>query len=222
MLSQIQDAVSTCATCNMYQRKNQKEPLIPHSIPDHPWSKVGVDIFELQQKQYLVIVDYYSGFVELDLLTHTTAKQVINHCKSQFSRHGIPDVLISDNGPQFSSHEFQQFIKHYRIDHRTSSPYHPQSNGMAEKAVQTIKRLMKKATHNGNDPYLALLEYRNTPWSDTLGSSAQRLMGRRTKTLIPTASNLLKPETINPITVQEELQEHRRQQNYFTTDMQNQ
>ena len=206
--SQIQDAVLTCATCNMYQRKNQKEPLIPHSIPDRPWSKVGADIFELQQKQYLVIVDYYSGFVELDLLTHTTSKQVINHCKSQFSRHGIPDVLISDNGSQFSSHEFQQFIKHYGIDHRTSSPYHLQSNGMAEKAVQTIKRLMKKATHNGNDPYLALLEYRNTPWSDTLGSPAQQLMGRRTKTLIPTASNLLKPETINPITVQEELQKH--------------
>ena len=83
---------------------------------------------------------------------------------------------------------------------------------MAEKAVQTIKRLMKKAAHDGNDPYLALLEYRNTPWSDTLGSPAQRLMGRRTKTLIPTTSNLLKPETINPIIVQEELQKHRRQQ----------
>ena len=68
------------------------------------------------------------------------------------------------------------------------------------------------AAHDGNDPYLALLEYCNTPWSDTLGSPAQRLMGRRTKTFIPTASNLLKPETINPITVQEELQKRRRQQ----------
>ena len=215
MSSQIQNVVSSCAICNMYQRKNQKEPLIPHPIPDRPWSKVGVDIFELQQKQYLVIVDYYSGFVELDLLTHTTTKQVINCCKSQFSRHGIPDILISDNGPQFSSHEFRQFIKHYQIDHHTSSPYHPQSNGMAEKAVQTSKRMMKKAAHDGNDPYLALLEYRNTPWSDTLGSPAQRLMGRRTKTLIPTSSSLLKPETISPITVQEELQKHRRQQKLF-------
>ena len=215
MSSQIQDTVSACGTCNTYQRKNQKEPLIPHSIPDRPWSKVGVHLFELQQKQYLVIVDYYSGFVELDLLIHTTAKQVIKHCKSQFSRHGIPDVLISDNGPQFSSHEFQQFIKQYQIDHRTSSPYHPQSNGMAEKAVQTIKRLMKKAAHDGNDHYLALLEYRNTPWSDTLGSPAQRLMGRRTKTLIPTANTLLKPATINPTVVQEELQKHRKQQKMF-------
>lgn len=137
---------SQLATCNMYQRKNQKEPLIPHSILDWPWSKVGADIFELQQKQCLVIVDYYSGFVEIDLLTNTTAKQVINHCKSQFSRHGIPDVLISDNSPQSSSHEFQQFIKHYQIDHHTSSPYHLQSNGMAEKAVQTIKKADKEGS----------------------------------------------------------------------------
>ena len=86
---------------------------------------------------------------------------------------------------------------------------------MADKAVQTIKRLMKKAAHDGNDPYLALLEYRNTPWRDTPDSPAQRLMGRRTKTLIPTARNLLKLETISPITVQEELQKHWRQQKLF-------
>ena len=151
MSSQIQDVISSCVTCDMYQRKNQKEPLIPHSVPDRPWSKLGIDIFELHGKQYLLIVDYYSGFIELDFLSHTTAKQVIIHCKAQFSRHGIPDVLISDNGPQFSSHEFQQFIQQYQIDHRTSSPYHPQSNGMAEKAVQTAKRLMKKAKQDGND-----------------------------------------------------------------------
>ena len=208
MLSQLVEPVT-------HIKENQKEPLIPHSVPDRPWSKVGVDIFELQRKQYLVIVDYYSGFVEFDLLTHITTKQVVNHCKSQFSRHGIPDILISDNGPQFSSHEFQQFTKRYQIDHHTSSPYHPQSNGMAEKAVQTVKMLMKKATHDGNDPYLALLEYRNTPWSDILGSPVQRLMGRRTKTLIPTSSTLLKPETINPKTVQKELQNNRRQQKLY-------
>ena len=141
-----------------------------------------------------------------------TAKHVINHCKSQFSRHEIPNTLISDNGPQFSSHEFQQFVKQYQIDHHTSSPYHPQSNGMAEKVVQTVKRLMTKARQDGNDPYLALLEYRNAPWSDTLGSPAQRLMGRRTKTFLPVSSTLLKPETIETKMVQEELQKQRSKQ----------
>jgi len=85
----------------------------------------------------------------LDFLSHLTAKQVIIHCKAQFSRHGIPDVLILDNGPQFLSHEFRQFIQQYQIDHHTSSPYHPQSNGMTEKAVQTAKSLMKKAKQDG-------------------------------------------------------------------------
>jgi len=100
---------------------------MPHSVSGRPWSKLGVNIFKLQGQQYLVIVDYYSGFIEVDPLTHLTVKYVINHCKSQFSRHGIPDTLISDNGPQFSSHEFQQFVNSIRLTttlpaHTTHSP----------------------------------------------------------------------------------------------------
>ena len=73
---------------------------------------------------------------------------------------------------------------------------------MAERSVQTIKCLLKKATHDNQDPYIALLDHRNTPISETLGSPAQRLMGRRTRTLIPTMQNLLKPKTISPKSVQ--------------------
>ena len=69
---------------------------------------------------------------------------------------------------------------------------------MAEKAVQTVKNLLKKAIHDKQDPYITLLDYRNTPFSDTLGSPAQRLMGRRTKSLIPTMEKLLQPKTISP------------------------
>ena len=76
---------------------------------------------------------------------------------------------------------------------------------MAEWAVQTVKNLLKKAILDKRDPYLALLEYRNTPTSNTLGSPAQRLMGRRTKTLLPTSNRLLQPKTIHPKTVQNEL-----------------
>ena len=76
---------------------------------------------------------------------------------------------------------------------------------MAEKAVQTVKNLLKKAIHDKQDPYIALVDYRNTPVSDTLGSPAQRLMSRRTKTLIPTTEKLLQPKTINPRSVQNEL-----------------
>ena len=215
MPSQIENIVSSCATCSVYQQRNQKEPLLPHNVPDRPWAKVGADIFEIQKKQFLVLVDYYSGYVEVDQLTSMTANQVITLCKSQFSRHGIPDVLITDNGPQFSSYQFRHFTQEYQFNHLTSSPYHPQSNGMAEKAVQTVKRLMKKAVHDGKDLQLALLEYRNTPWSDTIGSPAQRLMGRRTKTLVPTTGSLLQPKTIDPTLVRKELIQRRQQQKYY-------
>ena len=163
MSSQIENIISSCTICTTYQRCNSKEPLLPHSVPDCPWAKVGANIFELQKKQFLVLVDYYSGYVEVDQLTSMTVNQVIAICRSQFSRHGIPDILITDNGPQFSSHTFRCFTQQYQFNHHTSSPYHPQSNGMAEKAVQIVKRLMKKAVHDGKGLQLALLEYRNIP-----------------------------------------------------------
>ena len=83
---------------------------------------------------------------------------------------------------------------------------------MAEKAVQTVKKLMMKAAHDGNDMHLALLEYQNTPWSDTIGSPTQRLMGRRTKTLVPTTDALSQPKTIEPTLVQKELTQCRQKQ----------
>ena len=134
---------------------------------------------------------------------------------TQFSRHGIPDKLITDNGPQFSSIIFKQYSKEYGFQHQTASPHYPQSNGLAEKAVQTAKNLIKKAILDKRDPYLALLEYRNTPISDTLGSPAQRLMGRRTKTLLPTSNKLLQPKIIKPQTVLKELRDRKAQQKFY-------
>ena len=205
MTSQIEDVVLQCQICSTYQRNNTKEPMLPHMIPERPWSQVGADLFQFNSQTYLILVDYYSNFIELNLLNTTTSQQVTTHLKSQFARHGIPDRLITDNGPQFSSDTFRQFAKDYCFQHCTASPHYPQSNGMAEKAVQTVKNCLKKAVLDKRDPYLALLEYRNTPVSDMLGSPAQRLMGRRTKTLLPTSQKLLQPKTISPRTVQHEL-----------------
>ena len=187
--------------------------MIAHEIPTRPWSQVGADLIEINN---LVLVDYYSGFIEINLLPNgTTSKEIVTNCKSQFSRHGIPDKLITDNGPQFSSTTFKQFSQDYAFQHQTTSPHYPQSNGMAEKAVQTTKNLMKKATLDKRDPYLALLEYRNTPISDKLGSPAHRLMGRRTKTLLPTTTKLLQPKLINPQAAHKELKERKARQKYY-------
>ena len=116
------------------------------------------------------------------------------------STSGIPDQLISDNGPpKFSSREFQEFALAYEFDHLTSSPRYPQSNGKAENAVKMAQNIMKKARLAGNDPNLSLLDYKNTPTEWLGGSPVQRLFGRRTKTLVPTSSRLFVPEAIHGV-----------------------
>ena len=101
-------------------------------------------------------------------------------------------MIISDNGPQYTSAQFKSFTKKWNIKHLTSSPGYPQSNGQAEAAVKIAKRLMKKAKKANHDPYLAILDYRNTPTEGLQTSPAQRLMCRRTQTLLPMNRKLLK------------------------------
>lgn len=137
----------TCARDNI----NFKKILKPTEFPTRPWSIVGADLFQKDNKHYLVIVDYFSRFFEVSKLSSTTADAVIEHFKSIFARHGIPEVVRSDNGPQFASEGFQAFAQGWGFDHVTSSPRFPQSNGVAERAVRTIKNLLKKS----GDPYLA-------------------------------------------------------------------
>ena len=102
--------------------------------------------------------------------------------------------MMSDNGPPFNSYEFQQFATNYDVEHVTSSPHYPQSNGKVENAIKTAKSLLKKSKAARSDIYLALLEWRNTPSEGLQSSPAQRMFGRRTRTLIPTTSELLKPK----------------------------
>ena len=90
--------------------------------------------------------------------------------KSILAENGIPETLISDNGLQYSSQEFAAFCKQWGIDHVTSSPLYPQSNGFVERSVQTVKNLLGKAEASGQDPYLALLTYRTTPVDSILPS----------------------------------------------------
>ena len=127
-----------------------KEPLLTSPLPSRPWQKVAADLFELNKAQYLIVVDYFSRYPEVVKLNSTTSISIINILKSIFARHGIPSKLITDNGPQFSSHTFKEFSSTYSFQHVTSSPRYPQSNGMAERAVGTAKRLLQCA----QDPHL--------------------------------------------------------------------
>ena len=107
----------------------------------------------------------------------------------QFARYGIPDVVLLGNGPQLAAWEFQRFSKTWQFRLITTSPLYPKSNGKAENAIKAAKQLMKKAKNDKADAYLALLVYENTPTQSLDTSPAQRLMSRRTKTLLPTTVN---------------------------------
>ncbi|KAK0143083.1 hypothetical protein N1851_018783 [Merluccius polli] len=136
-----------------------KEPLKPHPAPDRPYEKVGADLFACQGKDYLVVTDYYSLYPEVCRLHSTTADAVITCMKAIFARHGGASEVFTDNGPQFSNARFQTFAKEWDFVHTTSSPHFPQSNGLMEKSVQTVKRLMHKAQDSKTDFYQSLLVY---------------------------------------------------------------
>ena len=106
---QLEERVKSCSICRKCTSQ-RSEPLIPTSLPELPWQRVETDLFEMKGRNYLVIVDYYSRYIEIALLNRTTADEVIRHTKSVFSRHGIPEVVVSDNGPQFSSEAYAELV----------------------------------------------------------------------------------------------------------------
>ena len=122
---------------------------------------------------------------------------VITFLQGQFARHGIPEQLLSDGGPQYDSKEFSAFATKYGFTHIKSSPEYPQSNGFAESQVKIPKNILKKAKHSKVDVNLAILEWRNTPVKG-LGSPAQLSQGRRLRSTLPSTVNQLRP---HPITV---------------------
>lgn len=191
---QLKEVLLNCRTC-LKERQNPKEPLMPTQLPRRPWQRLWADLFMLGTKMYLLVVDYYSRYVEIAQLSPTRSTDIIVHMKSIFTCHGVPET-ITDNGPQFSGRLFESFAALYGFMHVTSSPKFPQSNGEAEHAVKTVKAILKKAS----DPYLALLAYRATPLQNG-HSPAQLLIGRRLRTTEPILSSLLDPALPDPVAV---------------------
>jgi hypothetical protein len=148
-----------------------------------------MDIFTFRNHDYLITVDYLSAYFEVDRLPSKRIVDIVYCLKQQFARHGIPEEVFSDNSP-FNAVEFKQFAEKYEFQHTTSSPRYSQSNGRAENAVKVAKAMMTKAVESGNDPFLALLEWRNTP-TEKGRSPNEIIFGRRTRTRLPCADRLL-------------------------------
>ena len=195
MNSDIDNTVKDCFTCLQYRPKHQVEQLNPHPVPDGPWQKVGVDLFELDRKHYLIMADYYSGYPEVAPLPSLTSTAVMNVMKAVFGRHGVPFEVFSDNGAQFSAEEFQRFAEQWEFKHSTSSPTYARSNGLAERTVQTVKNMLKKAKVSKQDACMALLVYGSTPLN--CGKSpAELLMNRQIRSNLPMKPSMLKPKAV--------------------------
>ena len=215
MNGQIEDICQKCSVCMEFRNKRSPEPLISHDIPDRPWCKVGTDLFELGGKDYLIMTDYYSKFPEVEKIHNKTAYEVVNATKSIFARSGTAEIVVSDNGPCFNSATYKQFATEWGFEHVTISPGFSQSNGQVENAVKSVKRLMKKANRSGQDPYNALMEFRNTPLDGTNGYSPSQLLNSRVlRSKLPTATSLLKPHVVPPMTKQLK-ERQQKQKEYF-------
>ncbi|XP_013196514.1 uncharacterized protein K02A2.6-like [Amyelois transitella] len=196
MSRDIESAVRRCATCAERVARPAREPLLPHPIPSLPWAKIGSDIFQNGNKYFLILVDYFSNYIEVCPLLNITSKTVITAMKDQFARHGIPQELITDNGPAYASKEFATFSKQWGFKHVTSSPKYPVSNGRSEKAVHIVKNMLTKSLSSGSDFYLGLLNLRTTP-RDGISSPSQLLMGRRLNSRLPSHDCKLQPSRDN-------------------------
>lgn len=192
MNDDIENLLNNCEICQKYQKSNQNEPMTERRLPTRPWEVVAADFFELAGKHYLLIIDYFSKFIELQLMHGTNAFSVITASKCIYARYGIPEELISDRGPPFTSKEMRDFYQEWNIYHNPSTPTYARSNGEVERCVQTIKTALTKAFEDGKDPFLVLLNYRTTS-KNGLPSPAELMMGRRLRNRLPVHPQKLEP-----------------------------
>ena len=189
----LQVMSESCTICKTRQRAQVHEPLKPSDPPPRPWAHVAVDLADYRGLDYLVLVDTFSRWIEIKGLKATTTAAVNKKLMEIFITHGYPDEIHSDNGPQFTSDQFRRFAARCGSIHVTSSPYFHQSNGAAERAVQTAKSIL-----NLENPEQGLLDYRSTPCTVTGVSPAECLMGRRLRTRVPVLESQLVPKSVAP------------------------
>ena len=183
--SDLTTKVQQCEACQLNQKSPPVSPLHLWEWPKKPWARIHIDhAGPFQGKTILVIIDAHSKWIEAVTVSSTSSAVTIKVLRNLFAVHGIPELLFSDNGTSFTSEEFKQFVKKNGIRHRTSSPYHPATNGLAECAVQVIKAGLRKNQEGDMDLRLArlLFKYQNTPHATTGVTPAELLMGRKPHT----------------------------------------
>ena len=189
MTKDIEELVSSCEKCMKYQSKQPKEPMQTRDVPFLPCQTAASDILEHKNQNYLVVIDYYSKYIEALQLKGKASQDVIQGLKEIFSRHEYPQTLVADNKP-YNSRALRQFAYRCGMQITTVSPTYNQSNGLAEKAVHIVKNMLRKGGNLNEEP----MEYRNTPISNFPYSPNQMLFSRQVRTQVPVHPVMLEPQ----------------------------
>ena len=184
---QVENRCKTCHGCQLVG--------LPTEFPSQPWIDLAVDLMRpLPSGEYvLVVVDYYSRYFEVDILTSVTSTKIIESLEKIFCTHGLPQSLKTDNSTQFVSGEFERFLKTNDIEHRTSTPLWPQANGEVERQNRSLLKALRIAKAEKKNIWTEMRKfltvYRTTPHSSTGVTPAKLLFNREIRTKIPELGN---------------------------------
>ena len=183
--------VESCIPCQAAEKKTRQPPMEIRDMPPGPWHTVHADYKGSVGGQYHihVAIDGYSRFAEVDIVDSTTGAELMPKLDKIWATHGVPAMLISDNGPPYQSHEFAKYCKKMGIKHRPITETHPQSNAVAERFMKRLVRLIHAAMAERKDPrrevFKFVLNYNATKHSSTGKTPAELLMNRTMRTLLP-------------------------------------
>ena len=191
----VEELAKTCTACQAVKKAPTKAPLHPWAWPTVPWQRVHVDFAgPFSGRMFLLVVDAHSKWPEIQIMSTTTASKTISVLREVFARYGLPQQLVSDNGPRFVAEEFLVFLRSNGVKHIRSAPYHPATNGAIERMVQTMKQSLKAGLSQGIPVEQALmkflLHYRITPHAVTGASPSSLFLGRNIRTRL----DLLHPD----------------------------
>lgn len=183
----IERLANSCSSCLLERPSPAKSELHVWHYPSRPWERVHFDYLgPFQGKMYLIILDAHSKWLEVFEAASTATLLAIANLRALFSRFGLPVTCVTDNGPTFTSADFQMFLSENGIKHITSSPYNPQSNGQAGNAVKYVKHKLRSLFREHKNVQIALsrmlFDYRNAVHATTSETPAKLMLGRNLRT----------------------------------------
>ena len=192
----IENLCRKCTSCGQFQNKPDKPSIHPWMMPEKPWSRLHLDhAINFLGRNWLVLVDAYSKYPCIHPTTSTSSKSTTAILEQEFAHFGYPHTLVTDNATTFMSQKFQAWCKQRGIVHLTGAPYHPATNGAAERLIQSFKQALRKSSLPPKEALQEfLMQYRRIPFASGL-SPSELLNGRRIRTkidtLVPSIPHLL-------------------------------